>query len=276
MPTALIAEDEPLLAQGLRKALAQAWPELAIVAMVGDGLAAVEQALRHTPDIVFLDIRMPGQSGIEAAADLTRRWEAQAAGAPFPALVFVTAYEQYAVQAFEAHALDYLVKPLTAERLHKTVDRLRLLLEQRQTPDGAAGAPAQALTIDQVVGQLRHLLGGPLQTVASSAYLSVLQASVGNVIHMVPIDTVLLLEAADKYIRVLTADREYLIRTALRDLLPQLDPNRFWQVHRSAVVRAAAIDTVTRDENGKLWLRLHGRTERLAVSRLHAQRFKPM
>lgn len=277
MPTALIAEDEPLLAQGLRKALAQAWPELTIVATVGDGVAAVEQALRHKPDIVFLDIRMPGQSGIEAAVDLTDQWNMDAAAAPFPALVFVTAYEQYAVQAFETHAVDYLVKPLQIERLHKTVARLRLLLEQRNASDIPPGKPpAQAQTIDRVVGQLRQLLGSPTQGMPATTYLSVLQASVGNVIHMVPLDAVLLLEAADKYVRVLTVDHEYLIRTPLRDLLPQLDPNQFWQVHRSVVVRATAIDTVTRDEAGKLWLRLRGRTERLAVSRIHAHRFKPM
>ncbi len=276
MPTALIAEDEPLLAQGLRKALAQVWPELTIVATVGDGVAAVEQALRHKPDIMFLDIRMPGQSGIEAAVDLTDQWNMDAAAEPFPALVFVTAYEQYAVQAFEAHAVDYLVKPLQTERLNKTVARLRLLLEQRQASCIPPDTPTQAQAIDRVVGQLRHLLGGPTQGMPATAYLSVLQASVGNVIHMVPLDAVLLLEAADKYIRVLTADHEYLIRTPLRDLLPQLDPDQFWQVHRSVVVRAAAIDTVTRDDAGKLWLRLHGRNERLAVSRLHAHRFKPM
>ena len=276
MPTALIAEDEPLLAQGLRKALTQAWPELTIVASVGDGPAAVEQALRHKPDVMFLDIRMPGQSGIEAAADLADRWDTVDAGAAFPALVFVTAYEQYAVQAFEAHAVDYLVKPLQAGRLQKAVERLRVMLAQRQAPSIASGSPVQPQTIDHVVGQLRHLLGGTLQHLAAGTYLSVLQASVGNVIHMVPVEAVLLLEAADKYIRVLTAEREHLIRTPLRDILPQLDPNRFWQIHRSVVVRAAAIDTVTRDEAGKLWLRLHGRSERLAVSRLYAHRFKPM
>lgn len=276
MPTALIAEDEPLLAQALHKALAQAWPELAIVATVGDGLAAVEQTLRHRPDIVFLDIRMPGQSGIDAAADLADQWSADTAGNAFPALVFVTAYEQYAVQAFEVHAVDYLVKPLQAERLHKTVARLQLLLAQRQPSVASDQTPTQVQAIDQVVGQLRHLLGVGAPDRPAAVYLSVLQASVGNVIHMVPLNAVVLLEAADKYIRVLTGAREYLIRTALRDLLPQLDPHQFWQVHRSLVVRASAVDTVTRDDAGKLWLRLHGRAERLAVSRLYAHRFKPM
>lgn len=277
MPSALIAEDEPLLAQGLYRALAQVWPELAIVATVGDGLAAAEQALQHRPDVVFLDVRMPGQSGIDAAAELTERWDAEAGGAPFPALVFITAYEQYALQAFEAQALDYLVKPLQHERLRKTVERLRRVIAQRAPADGTTAAPPSAAgTIDQVVAQLRGLLGASVSARPAASRLSVLQASIGNVIHMVALDSVLLLEAADKYVRVLTAEREYLIRTPLRELLPRLDPDQFWQVHRSAVVRATAIDTVTRDEAGRQWLRLRGRSERLAISRLHAHRFKPM
>lgn len=276
MPTALIAEDEPLLAQALHQALAQAWPELVIVATVGDGLATVAQTLHHRPDIVFLDIRMPGQSGIDAAADLADQWSPGADGAAFPALVFVTAYEQYAVQAFETHAVDYLVKPVQSERLHKTIARLRLLLEQRQSSGINDHPPMQAQAMEQVMGQLRHLLEVAVPGTPAPAYLTVLQASVGNVIHMVPLDAVLLLEASDKYIRVVTDVREYLIRTPLRDVLPQLDPQQFWQVHRSLVVRAASIDTVTRDDTGKLWLRLRGRAERLAVSRLYAYRFKPM
>lgn len=282
MPNALIAEDEPLLARGLRNALALAWPELTVIATVGDGQAAVTQCLLHRPDIVFLDIRMPGLSGIEAAADLADRWDSECAETPFPLVVFVTAYEQYALQAFDAHAVDYLVKPVQSERLNKTVARLRCVLEQRKAPRLARGAASHAKAIDQVVEQLRHLLEAPAALRVSKAgqpqapWLNVLQASVGNAIHMVPLDTVLLLEAADKYIRVLTADREYLIRTPLRELLPQLDPSQFWQVHRSVVVRVTAIDTVTRDDAGKLWLKLNGRTERLAVSRLYAHRFKPM
>ncbi len=276
MPSALIAEDEPLLAQGLYRALAQVWPELAIVATVGDGLAAAEQALQHRPDVVFLDVRMPGQSGIDAAAELTERWDAEAGDAPFPALVFITAYEQYALQAFEAQALDYLVKPLQTERLRKTVERLRRVIAQRAPAGATAAPPSAAGTIDQVVAQLRGLLGASVSARPAASRLSVLQASIGNVIHMVALDSVLLLEAADKYVRVLTAEHEYLIRTPLRELLPRLDPDQFWQVHRSAVVRATAIDTVTRDEAGRLWLQLRGRSERLAISRLHAHRFKPM
>jgi DNA-binding LytR/AlgR family response regulator len=277
MPTALIAEDEPLLAQALRQALAQAWPELQILVTVGDGASAVAQALQLRPDVLFLDIRMPGQSGIDAAADIADRWEEEADGVPFPALVFVTAYEQYAVQAFEAQAVDYLLKPLQPERLRKTVDRLREALGLRDaSPTGLQAPPAQPPVLEQVVDQLRHLLAGPGAAAPTTAYLTLLQASVGNAIHIVPVNAVLLLEATDKYVRVLTAEHEYLIRTPLRELLPQLDPNHFWQIHRSHVVRVAAIDTVTRDEAGKLWLHLHERPERIAVSRLHAYRFKAM
>ncbi len=277
MPTALIAEDEPLLAQALRKALAQAWPELEIVASVGDGDAAVLQTLLLRPDVLFLDIRMPGRSGIEAAADIADQWEVDRDGTSFPALVFITAYEQYAVEAFEAHAVDYLLKPLRPERLGKTVERLRPLLAQSD-PAGEPDTPAQDRrpAIEQAVDQLRQLLAVAADPVPAAEPLTVLQASAGNVIHMVALDDVLTLEAADKYVRVLTAQHEYLIRTPLREILPRLDPQQFWQVHRAHVVRARAIDTVTRDEAGKLWLQLRGRPERIAVSRLYAQRFKAM
>ncbi len=285
MPTALIAEDEPLLAQALRKALAQTWPELEIVASVGDGDAAVRQTLLLRPDVLFLDIRMPGRSGIEAAADIADQWEAgvdsgsdrDREGAPFPALVFITAYEQYAVQAFEAQAVDYLLKPLQPERLRMTVERLRALMALPQTTN-EPGKPAHSRgpTIEQALDQLRQLLAGAAQSAPVAEPLTVLQASVGNVIHMVALDEVLSLEAADKYVRVLTAQHEYLIRTPLRDILPRLDPQVFWQVHRAHVVRARAIHTVTRDEAGKLWLQMHGRPGRIAVSRLYAQRFKAM
>ncbi len=277
MPTALIAEDEPLLAQALRKALAQAWPELEVAASVGDGDAAVQQALLLRPDVMFLDIRMPGRSGIEAAADIADQWDADGDDARFPALVFITAYEQYAVQAFEAQAVDYLLKPLKPERLRKTVERLRALLAQPDSPcesdqPAHTGGPA----LEQAVDQLRQLLAAVTDPVPTAEPLTVLQASVGNVIHMVALDEVLTLEAADKYVRVLTAQHEYLIRTPLREILPRLDPQAFWQVHRAHVVRARAIDTVMRDESGKLWLQLHGRPGRIAVSRLYAQRFKAM
>lgn len=259
--TALIAEDEPLLAQALAMELQAAWPGFEVVATVPDGLSAVTRALALRPDVLFFDIRMPGQSGLEAAAQLADAWPA---GVPFPALVFVTAYDQYAVQAFEAHAIDYVLKPHQPGRMHKTVARLQQVLAARQ---GAGD-----VGIESTLAQLRGLLAAAPPQPA----LKVIQASVGTSIRMVPVDEVLVFEAADKYLRVLTASHEYLIRTALKDLLPQLDTAVFWQVHRGTVVRADAIEAVHRDEAGKLHLSLRGRAERWPVSRLYAHLFKAM
>jgi DNA-binding LytR/AlgR family response regulator len=264
-PRALIAEDEPLLAEDLRQALARAWPELQIAAMVGDGLSAARQALALQPDVLFFDIRMPGQSGLEAAAELADAWPEQQ---PFPILVFVTAYDHYAMDAFEAQAVDYLLKPVQPERLARSVQRLRELLAQR-TAAPAGAALAQALE------QLRHLAGATAPA-GTEPPLQMIQAGVGTQIQMVPVQDIVYFEAADKYVRVLTAAREYLVRTPLKELLPRLDPEVFWQVHRGTVVRSSAIASAQRDEAGRLWLQLRERPERLAVSRLYAQRFKAM
>jgi len=265
-PRALIAEDEPLLAAALQQALAQAWPELQVQATVGDGQSAVRQALALRPEVLFFDIRMPGQSGLDAAAELADAWPADQ---PFPALVFVTAYDQYAVQAFEAQAVDYLLKPVQAARLQKTVQKLQLAL----TPQ----APA-AINLEATLAQLRNLLAAPglAAPAPPSAPLTVIQASSGNQIHLVPVAEVLYFEAADKYVRVLTTGREYLIRTPLKELAAQLDASEFWQVHRGTLVRASAIASVTRDEAGRLHLALRQRPETLAVSRLYAHLFKAM
>ena len=260
-PRGLIAEDEPLLALSLQQELAQAWPELQIAATAGDGKSAVSKALELLPDVLFFDIRMPGQSGLEAAAELADDWPGDK---PFPALVFVTAYDQYAVQAFETQAIDYIVKPVQQARLQKTVAKVQQALAKR-----TQGAP----DIEATLGQLRSLLAG---SAPPARLLTAIQASVGNSIRMVPIDEVLYFEAADKYVRVLTASRDYLLRTPLRELLPQLDPQVFWQVHRGTVVRSSAIDTVTRDEAGKLHLQLRGIKGQLPVSRLYAHLFKAM
>lgn len=271
-PTALIAEDEPLLAQALQAELKRAWPELQVLATVGDGASAVGQALALQPDVLFFDIRMPGQTGLDAAIELADAWDAAPAGKPFPALVFVTAYDQYAVQAFEAQAVDYLLKPVQAARLQKTVAKLQQALAARTAPAGPGP------DFEATLGQLRHLLGtvgGPSATPATGP-LKVIQASVGTSIRMVPVDEVLYFEAADKYVRVLTAGHEYLIRTPLKELLPQLDTQVFWQIHRGTVVRAASIDTVLRDEAGKMSLTLHGSADKLPISRLYAHLFKAM
>ena len=262
MTTALIAEDEPLLAAALQAELARAWPALRIVAQVGDGASAVREALALRPQVLFLDIRMPGMTGLEAAAELAEEWPDDS---PFPALVFVTAYDQYAVQAFEAQAVDYVLKPVVPERLARTAQRL-----QQRLGEQAAVAPVAA-TDDATFERLRALLAAP-----ASPALKVIQASVGTTIRLVPVDEVLVFEAADKYVRVLTSEAELLIRTPLKDLLPQLDDSVFWQVHRGTVVRATAIRTAHRDEAGKLSLEVAGLKERVPVSRLYAGRFRAM
>ena len=277
--TALIAEDEPLLAKALQAELARAWPALQVLDCVGDGLSAVAQALRLQPDVLFFDIQMPGMTGLEAAAELADRWPLQAGAKPFPALVFVTAYDQYAVQAFETQAVDYLLKPVQPARLQKTVSKVLQALEKR-----ASHAINSEASIETALGQLRALLAAGQPTAAAAPasvpllqIISATQAgTLGNSIRMVPIADVLYFEAADKYIRVLTAQVEYLIRTPLKELLAQLDPNIFWQVHRGTVVRASAISTVVRDESGKLSLSLHGSADKLAVSRLYSHLFKAM
>ena len=266
--TALIAEDEPLLAQALRAELSLAWPALRIVATVGDGVSAVAQALALRPDVLFFDIRMPGQSGLDAAAELADAWPH---GTPFPALVFVTAYDQYAIQAFETHAIDYLLKPVQAVRLAKTVEKV-----QRALPQSATTPQDAATGLDHTMDQLRQLLASTTGHTPGSTPLRVIQASVGNQIRLVPVQEVVYFEAADKYVRVVTATHEYLIRTPLKELLPQLDPHTFWQIHRGTVVRADAIDSVVRNEAGKLSLNLREREERLGVSRVYGGVFRGM
>jgi DNA-binding LytR/AlgR family response regulator len=269
----------------------------------------VKQALALQPDVLFFDIRMPGLDGIEAAAELVDAWPSKtwtdgalpngASAKAFPLLVFVSAYDQHALRAFEVHAVDYLLKPVQAIRLGKTVATLQASLARRlhfgqksgnnSIANYEKGIAERAIEnephgFDHTLVQLRHLLdamaGGQTSHQGSSSpsspRLSVIQASLGSQIHMVPIDEVLYFDAADKYLRVVTATREYLIRTPLKELMPQLDGDTFWQIHRGTVVRAQAIAAVTRDESGKQHLSLRDRAEKLPVSRLYAQRFKPM
>ena len=273
--TALIAEDEPLLAQALHAELRAAWPELQVLAVVADGHSAVREALEQLPQVLFLDIRMPGLDGLGAAMEIADRWPA--ADAPMPQLVFVTAYDEYAVQAFDAQAIDYVRKPVQPERLRKTVARVQQALAATQQ-QAAPRAPAELL--EQTLGEWRRLIGaaGTPGPAAGAQLLKFITASDtgGTTVHMVPIQDVLYFEAADKYVRVLTAEHEYLIRTPLKQLLAQLDPDTFWQVHRAVVVRSDAIEQVQRDESGKLLLRLRGRPEKIVVSRLYAHLFRAM
>lgn len=260
-PTALIAEDEPLLAQGLRADLQRLWPELDIVVLAGDGRTALHDALEHHPDVCFLDIRMPGLSGLEVAQALAEDWPDER---PLPLTVFVTAYDQYALQAFEAQAADYLLKPVDGLRLQACTERLQRRLAERPR------------STEAMLAQLRALLTDATLPSERPPRLEVIQANVGSTVHLMPVDSVLYFEAADKYVRVVTATDEHLIRTPLKELLPQLDERVFWQVHRSVVVRAGAIAQARREESGKVILHLRDRPEKLTASRLYAHLFKGM
>ncbi len=274
-PTALIAEDEPLLAQALCAELQRSWPALTLLPVVADGHSAVQVALQARPQVLFLDIRMPGQSGLEAAAEIAEHWPA---GLPFPALVFVTAYDQYAVQAFETQAIDYLLKPVRPERLERTLERIRQHLDR---PATTTQPTSDEQRLQALLGRLHQLLEPASPTLPGNASiptepLRLVTASVGATVRVVPVEQVLVFEAADKYVRVLTADAELLLRTPLKELLPRLDPAEFWQVHRGTVVRASAILDAVRGDNGKLSLSLRGRPERWPVSRLHEHRLRPL
>ena len=284
MPSALIADDEPLLAQALRAELARQWPELEVIGIASNGLSAAQQALALQPKVLFLDIRMPGQDGLAAAAQIADEWPSDAG--PLPLLVFVTAYEQHAIAAFDAMALDYVLKPVDGERLKKTVARLQTVLCARDklaAPTSHPAAAAPELDVSQWQALLQaasavapHAAGAP----GAQAPLRFIQAAgVGNQqLHMVPVAEVLYFEAADKYVRVITAGQEYLIRTPLRQLMQQLPPELFWQVQRGVLVRADAIASVHREDSGKMWLQLRERPEdeRLPVGRLYAHLFKAM
>ena len=254
-PRALIAEDEPLLAMSLKAALAEAWPELQIVAVAANGPAALETLEREQPDVAFLDIRMPGATGLEVAEELADRL-----GDKVPAIVFVTAYDEYALKAFDAAAIDYVLKPIDAPRIARAVERLKRRLTERG-------------------GELERLLA-QLRAVATPAAnvpkLRSLRAGAGATVRMIPLDEVLYFQSADKYTTVVANGGDALLRTSLRELLPQLPEETFRQVHRGTIVNLDAVSSATRDEQGRVTLHLKGRKETLAVSRLFADLFKPM
>lgn len=258
---ALIAEDEPILAFTLTQTLQRLWPELQLCGVAENGIAAVQEALAQRPDVLFLDIKMPGKTGLEAAQELAEDWPDDA---PFPLVVFVTAYDEFALQAFDQAAADYVLKPVSDARFAKTVERLKARLLQHQERD---------TELQRIVGQLRTLV--PTMPPASER-LSIIRAAVGNQIRMIPVADVHYFEATDKYVNVVTADSESLIRTSLKELIPQLDGNQFWQIHRGTVVNVNCIESAVRDEGGKLSLRLRGRSASLAVSRVFAHLFRQM
>lgn len=257
---ALIAEDEPVLAAVLARTLAQLWPALEIVATAPNGLAAVEQALALRPDVLFLDIKMPGQTGLEAAEALLERWDD---ARPFPQIVFVTAYDDYAVQAFERAALDYVLKPVNEARLARTVARLQERLAGNPPPDAG---------LARLVEQMRALL----PEAPAAGRLGVIRAAVGNTVRMIPVQDVVYFQALDKYVNVATAEGDALIRLSLKELLPQLDGARFCQVSRGCIVNLTDVSCAARDAAGKLTLSLRSRPDKLKVSPLFAHLFRQM
>jgi DNA-binding LytR/AlgR family response regulator len=259
--TALIADDEAPMRDLLRSRLRQVWPDLQIVAEAANGVEAVELGEQFRPDIAFLDIRMPGMSGIEAARRLYERSH----------IVFATAYDQYALDAFEQGALDYLLKPVSAERLATTCARLQARLRARAST--AAATPPQ--DIGQQLAKLTALLenrGKP----EKPAYLRWIQAQVGSSLRMVSTREILFFQSDEKYTRVQTVGAEFLIRKTLKELLDELDPDEFWRIHRSTLVRVDAIAEVKRDLRGRQMLKVRGYAGELEVSRNHSYLFQQM
>ena len=257
MTRALIADDETHLAHYLRDQLLKLWPELEIVAIARNGLEAAEGIAALQPDIAFLDIQMPGLTGLEVAAGiegLTR-------------VVFVTAYDEYALTAFDAEALDYVLKPVTAERLARTVERLQRALAPRDDADPAAIDDAR-------LARALRTLQAPATPAA--APLRWIRASQGDMTHQVPVADVLFFHADDKYTCVRTAQSEYLIRTPIAELAAQLDGEQFWQVHRSTIVNLAHLAGTRRDDASRLYVRIAGWKDELPVSRAYVHLFKPM
>jgi DNA-binding LytR/AlgR family response regulator len=248
MPTAILAEDEPILRAQLEKKLRALWPELEIAASVEDGAAALEALEEKPVDFMFLDIQMPEMTGVEVARHVAGRAH----------VVFVTAYDQYAIQAFETGALDYVLKPVTDERLQLTIERLKSKL---------ATPPAD---LNAILSRLSQQIGPKKER------LQWIKATLGANLRLIPVSDVLFFQSDEKYTRVVTADGEALIKTPIRELLDGLDPDVFWQIHRSTLVNVNAIAGVTRDFRGQAHVKIKGKDESLVVSRIYSHLFKQM
>lgn len=244
--TAIVAEDEATLRQQLVEQLGHLWPELEILAEAADGIEALRLMAAHRPDVLFLDIHMPGATGLEVARKVDGRCR----------VVFVTAYDEHAVAAFEQGAIDYVLKPVSAARLFTTIQRLKERL----------GSPPPSL--DAVLSAVAPA--------APKRYLRWINASVGQNLRLVTVDEILYFQADNKYTSVITADGEALIRKPLKELAEELDPTQFWQIHRSTMVNAAAVAGVTRDLRGRMLVRLKGRSETLQVSDTYTHLFRQM
>jgi DNA-binding LytR/AlgR family response regulator len=265
-PTAVIAEDEPVLARTLARLLEQAWPELRIVGVAEDGLRATELALAEAPDVLFLDIKMPGRNGIEVAEAVVDDWPDDRGE---PLFVFVTAFDEFAVSAFERAAVDYLLKPATAERLQQTVERLKARLAGRTAPPDAGERAA-------LMKRVQSIAASPAEPIEPNEHIKVIRAGVGNTVRMIPVSDVVCFEATEKYVNVVTPGGEALVRMSLRELVSRIDSTDFVQVHRSVLVNSNAILSATRDENGHYSLTVKGLQRPLKVSRAFGHLFRPM
>ena len=278
-PRAVLADDERLMREQLRARLTEAWPELDIVAEAKNGLEAVALVDEHRPDIVFLDIRMPGLTGVDAARQIAQMDLAD--DEHLPEIVFITAYDEYAVQAFEQGAADYVLKPAEPERLARTAARIRERLAARTMADSDMAvsdtAGSEQTTPALPLQQLLHRLAAGLNPAgAAPAYLQWIQATVGQSIQMIAVAEVLFFISDEKYTRVQTAQLEALIRKPIKELVDELDPKDFWQIHRSTLVNVKAIAGVSRDLRGRQIVAVKGHPERLEVSRSYSQLFKGM
>ena len=250
-PTAIIADDEQHLANYLHDRLRALWPELTIAGIAKNGLEAMRLIDDESPAIVFLDIRMPGLTGLEVASRLDAKTH----------VVFVTAFDQYAVEAFDRQAADYLLKPVTDERLARTIARLKEKLAATEAPGD----------VTAILKQLAQVLPA-----SRNAYLRWIRASVGETVRQIPVDEVLYLQAQDKYVSVYTREGELLIRTPLSELSAQLDPDEFWQIHRSTIVNVSRIASTQRDVMGRTQVKLRDCKAELPVSRAYSHLFKQM
>nr|WP_315467257.1 LytTR family DNA-binding domain-containing protein [uncultured Undibacterium sp.] len=252
MPTAIIADDERLMRDQLRLRLQQVWPELEILVEAKNGEEAIQLVESLKPDLAFLDIRMPAKTGLEAAREIGTKAH----------IVFITAYDQYAVEAFDQGAVDYVLKPADTERLSKTVERLKARLNTAAEPND----------MSNMLAQLAKQLG----IAPKPNYLQWIQASIGQELRLIPVEDILFFQSDEKYTRVQTASYEALIRKPVRDLADELDPHLFWQIHRSTLVNSKAISGVVRDMRGRHLVQIKGLTEKLEVSRSFVHLFKQM
>jgi DNA-binding LytR/AlgR family response regulator len=269
----VIADDERLMRDQLKARLTEVWPELQIVGEAKNGLEAVDLVAQHHPDVVFLDIRMPGLSGVDAARRIAQLPAADSEGDggddewSLPEIVFITAYDQYAIEAFEQGVADYVLKPAERERLAVTVSRIKQRLTLRGTDDEP---PAPHLQ------QLLHKLAAKLNPGGTPPALKWIQATVGQAIQMIPVEEVLFFISDEKYTRVQTATVEALIRKPIKELVDEIDPDLFWQIHRSTLVNTHCIAGVTRDLRGRQIVSIKGSNDKLEVSRSYTHLFKGM